>query len=231
MIKIFYKKNLLRYLRGDGVEIGALHKPLPLTGSKINKIRYVDRMTNEDLRKHYPELNELPLVEVDIVDDGSTLSTIADESLDFIIANNLIEHLENPIRALENWHAKLKAGGIIYMAVPNKRHTFDKDRSLTTIEHLVGDYTASKDMLEKRNFYHFVETAEIIEKRVGKDAEERVIDLINRDYSIHHHTWDYRSFKAFLNYVISTMKISYAIVDSSSTDWITKEFVFILRKI
>ncbi|HMN62180.1 MAG TPA: methyltransferase domain-containing protein [Anaerolinea sp.] len=223
-------KRARKYIHGYGVEIGALHKPFKLTGLPVSKISYVDRMTNEDLRKQYPELNDLDLVEVDIVDDGSTLSRIPDESLDFIIANNLIEHLQNPIKTLENWHRKLRPGGIIYLAVPDKRYTFDIDRKITTIHHLVEDYRAGDEEIIRRNYSHFVETAEIIEKRTGKDAQDRVNDLISRNYSIHFHAWDFRSFKKFLGYIITEMKIQYTIVDHVISTPLTKEFVFILGK-
>ncbi len=64
------------YLRGEGIEIGALHNPLRLP--RAAHVRYVDRMSREDLRKHYPELSRRDLVPVDIIDDGERLSTLQD---------------------------------------------------------------------------------------------------------------------------------------------------------
>ncbi len=225
-----FRKNNKKYLHGSGIEIGALHKPLDLRELDIDKISYVDRMTNEELRKQYPELNDLPLVQVDLVSDGSILEAIPDESLDFIIANHLIEHLENPIMALKNWYSKLKPQGILYMAVPDKRYTFDKNRPNTTNQHLYDDYISTKKEMLERNRDHFITTAEIIEKRTGKDAEERVNDLIARNYSIHFHAWDFNSFKNFIEYVISQMQISYTIHDFSRTNRFIGECIFILGK-
>ena len=79
-----------RYLEGEGIEIGALHRPLAVAPGA--RVRYVDREDERELRRHYPELAELPLVPVDIVDDGETLSTLADASVDFVIANHFIEY-------------------------------------------------------------------------------------------------------------------------------------------
>jgi len=76
------------YIRGDGIEIGALHYPTKV--SRRARVRYVDRMSVPDLRKHYPELNLLKLVHVDIVDDGERLETIGDLTQDFVIANHLL---------------------------------------------------------------------------------------------------------------------------------------------
>jgi len=69
-----------QYLRGSGIEIGPLHQPLEVS-SQAN-VRYVDRMPVEEL-KQYPELSAYNLVEPDILDDGETLSSISDDSVDF----------------------------------------------------------------------------------------------------------------------------------------------------
>ena len=62
------------YLRGHGIEIGALHNPLKVP--RRAHVSYVDRMAVPDLRAHYPELAREKLVPVDIIGDGETLSTL-----------------------------------------------------------------------------------------------------------------------------------------------------------
>src|SRR5262245_25200764 len=71
---------------GEGIEIGGLHIPLRVPGGV--RLRYVDRMPVEELRKHYPELANEKLVPVHVIDDGEKLATFARESQDFIIANH-----------------------------------------------------------------------------------------------------------------------------------------------
>src|SRR5690348_10635190 len=96
------------YLRGEGLEIGALHEPLQL--SSRAHVKYVDRLSVPDLRRHYPELNNLNLVNVDIIDDGERLTTIPANSQDFIVANHMLEHCKNPIQTLQSFLSKLKPG-------------------------------------------------------------------------------------------------------------------------
>ncbi|MDP9254039.1 MAG: hypothetical protein M3O66_03725, partial [Verrucomicrobiota bacterium] len=79
-----------RFIKGNGLEIGALHQPLKLY--KGARVRYLDRLPTEELRRHYPELANETQVNVDIVDDGETLRTIEDASYDFVIASHLVEH-------------------------------------------------------------------------------------------------------------------------------------------
>ncbi len=42
-----------------------------------------------------------------------------DETFDIIICNDVLEHLENPVAALENIKKALKKGGILYINTPN----------------------------------------------------------------------------------------------------------------
>src|SRR5262249_28614265 len=120
-----------QYIRGQGIEIGALHMPLRVPRSA--KVKYVDRFSADGLRAHYPELNDEDIVQVDIVTDGERLEAIADATQDFVIANHFIEHCQNPIGALLNMFRVLKLGGVLYLAIPDKRCSFDADRPSTTL--------------------------------------------------------------------------------------------------
>jgi predicted SAM-dependent methyltransferase len=173
------------YLSGNGIEIGALHQPLRVPTAA--RVRYVDRMTAPDLRRQYPELAGSPLVDIDIIDDGERLATIETGSQDFVIANHFIEHCQNPVLTLQNLFRVLKAGGVLYMAVPDKRFTFDVDRPCTTAEHVMRDFT---DGPEGSRLQHFEEWARLVNKRVGEtEVAEEVRRLVEMDYSIHFHVW------------------------------------------
>lgn len=174
-----------KYLQGEGIEIGALN--LPLRVPEWAKVKYVDRLSIPDLKKQYPEIETQGLTAPDIVDDGELLETVADASQDFVIANHFIEHCQNPLLALKNMFRVLKPKGILYLGVPDKRFTFDVDRPVTPLQHILEDYqegpARSKQM-------HFEEWVRVVEKVGGEtDAEKRVNELLEQDYSIHYHVW------------------------------------------
>lgn len=173
------------YIYGNGIEIGALHNPLSVP--KSANVKYVDRMREDDLRRQYPELGEFDLVNVDIVDDGEVLGSIGNSTQDFVIANHFLEHCQDPINAIENMLRVLKTDGILYLAIPDKRYTFDCDRPLTPIEHTLKYYEDGPSW-SKRS--HFEEWAKIIDK-IQDDAEVKVrVDyLMDMGYSIHYHVW------------------------------------------
>src|SRR5579863_10645897 len=76
------KRLSAQFIRGSGIEIGALHNAL-WTPRRAG-VTYVDRLDVEGLRRHYPELNHLPLARVEVIDDGETLKSFAANSQDFI---------------------------------------------------------------------------------------------------------------------------------------------------
>lgn len=65
---------------------------------------------------------------------------VVDDSTDFIVANHVLEHCENPLGTLENWVDKLSPGGILFITVPDMEKTFDRDRAVTAVEHLLANY-------------------------------------------------------------------------------------------
>jgi predicted SAM-dependent methyltransferase len=196
----------LAYLSGAGLEIGALQNPLkvPPTAS----VKYVDRLSRDDLRLQYPELQGCPLVEVDLIDEGERLNTIADGSQDFVIANHFLEHCQDPIEALGNVIRVLRSGGIAYLAVPDKRFTFDRDRPTTSLDHLVRDHEEGPEWSKET---HFLEWVRFVEPTFGRvyptDAavSTRVRQLMEMDYSIHFHNWTTAEITALLGDCIGTL--------------------------
>jgi SAM-dependent methyltransferase len=131
----------VKYIRGEGIEIGALHKPLAID-NRVANVRYVDYKTLEENRKRYPELKNEEIVETTIIDDGFILSSLEPESVDFVIANHALEHSPDPYGTLEIWLNRLKQGGIIFVTVPIAEKCYDKGRPITSIEHLASDHEA-----------------------------------------------------------------------------------------
>jgi SAM-dependent methyltransferase len=173
------------FLHGDGIEIGALHQPLIVP--RTARVNYVDRMTVAGLRQHYPELANAPLVETDIVDDGETLATIADATQDFVIANHFIEHCENPLLTFRNLLRVLKPGGIVFMAVPDKRFTFDVDRPCTTLDHVLRDFSEGPEWSKRQ---HYEEWSRLVNKHTDpSEVNAEAQHLIDMKYSIHFHVW------------------------------------------
>lgn len=173
-----------KYLAGDGIEIGALYNPLPVPEGA--RVRYVDKARGEALRLLYFEVSQYTLVEPDFLEDGRTLPSFADGSLDFVISSHFLEHCDDPIGALSRHVGVLRPGGVLYLAVPDCRKTFDAPRAVTTLEHLWRDYEEGPQSSREE---HYRDWALHVNGRTGADLESwwRLLDAV--DYSIHFHVW------------------------------------------
>ena len=211
-----------RYLAGEGIEIGALHLPLALPAGA--RARYVDRMSVADLRRHYPEMAGFRLLDVDIIDNGETLATLADASVDFVIANHFIEHTEDPLRTIANHLRVIRPGGILFLAVPDKRHTFDIDREVTSLAHVIRDH---EDGPAGSRPGHYEEWVRHVEQTPEADVGSRAHELDASDYSIHFHAWTADAFLELLRYAQDHLGRPFSIEESVLTG---HELVVVLRR-
>jgi SAM-dependent methyltransferase len=141
MLSIMENRRMMAaQLCGDGIEFGALMAPTPLPPTA--RARYADHRSTQELRDRYPKVDVKP---VDIVLKSNDLSEIEDRSCDFIIANQVIEHLPNPLGGLEVWARKLKLDGTLFISYPLGRYCPDKARPITTLDHLISDYNRNTD--------------------------------------------------------------------------------------
>jgi glycosyltransferase involved in cell wall biosynthesis/SAM-dependent methyltransferase len=209
-----------RYISGVGIEIGPLHRPLPVPPGAT--IQYVDRMPESELRAHYPEYAGADFVHVDVIDDGERLHKFKDDSLDFVIANHFIEHCEDPIGTIESHLRVLRPGATYYLAAPDMRRTFDAERPLTSLEHLVRDYHEGPTWSRES---HFREWARLVMH--ADDVEGEIDRLIQAKYSIHFHVWTQETFLDLLLHCRQSLGFRFEI---EAQDRVEEEFITVLRK-
>jgi SAM-dependent methyltransferase len=176
-----------QYLTGTGMELGALHMPAKVAPGA--RVKYLDSRPTEEVTARYAEeLQGHQTVQVDIVTDGNTLAGVADDSQDFFIANQVLEHLENPLLALQNMFRVLKSKGVLFLSLPDKRHTFDIDRPVTTFEHIRTDFEQGADWSREAHYREWIRLVEKLE-----DAQETTARLeflmTTIKYPIHFHVW------------------------------------------
>ncbi len=179
-----WRHEFAKKLSGKGLEIGALHRPLA-THDKMD-MDYADRLSLEDLRKHYPELAKLNVVSPNIISDAETLQGVGDNTYDFLVSAHLIEHMRDPIGAIKTWARVVRPGGLLYLIVPDKRGSFDCYRSRTALEHMILDY---REPSEKRDFAHYVDYSVLVHSKEGKEALADAKKLVEEEYSIHFHVF------------------------------------------
>lgn len=214
-----------RYVHGEGVEIGALHMPLKLAEDATAK--YVDYIPVDELRRQYPELKKLNLVDVSLVDNAEKLTKVKNNSVDFIIANHFLEHCQDPIGTVVTFFSKLRGNGILYMAVPDKRYTFDMNRKITTYKHLEDEHKSFPAKKFLRAHCQEIATETEGAKNIKK-IKERVKYLIDSNYSIHYHVWTQKELVEFFYKTAEKYDLNLEIEAIANN---VHEVIFIIRKV
>jgi GT2 family glycosyltransferase/predicted SAM-dependent methyltransferase len=216
------RSGFLRYLSGAGLEIGAYDNPLSLPSGA--SAVYADCLSPEVLKKICPDA-KLP----DFVGDAEALSEIPDKRFDFIIANHVLEHTTDPIAALLEWHRLLRDNGVLFLALPDKRFTFDRPRERTPLKHLISDHKSDQPA-RYRNFEHLKEWATHVEGLAEGSAEwaEWVNSQFQNGYNIHNHVWILEDVLQLISYLRLKIGVCYDLLDYSQTSDGDMEFILVL---
>jgi SAM-dependent methyltransferase len=135
-----------RYLDGlRGVEIGgAAHNAFNLDTVNVDRTGSMDTVYKRE---------ELELagkaMAVDVVARGDELP-FSDDYFDFVLASHVIEHMPDPIKALNEWTRVARL--YVYVVVPHRDRTFDRDRPLTPVDELLERHAAGFDSSEDRHW-------------------------------------------------------------------------------
>lgn len=210
------------YISGSGVEIGAFTQPTDLSPD-VN-VKYYDKYPPEKVREFYVESWGRPLCVPHYWGDAQFLNGLPEEPMDFIIANHVIEHLEDPIMFLKSVAKHLTSGGRALIAAPDKRVSFDRNRPLTTNRHLFDDHEKGAQYSRDE---HYAEWAHLVDGLVDDQARKRARELNEQDYSIHFHVWTPMSFVNFITQACAAFNIPLELIFMNQTPG---EVVVILQR-
>lgn len=202
----------LEYIQGAGVEIGALHFPLPVAEDVT--VRYLDRVSREVSVRKFPEIDGSNIVSPALLCDGLSLLPIRDCSQGFVIANHVLEHAADPIQSLLSWSSLLRPGGTLFLSVPIAERCFDNGRSITPVAHFIEDYRLTgekkKPEMDLRNRSHCREWITVSVVNLSREMNqgyvlptpeglEKELDrMVSQADEIHFHTFTIDSFAEFL---------------------------------
>jgi SAM-dependent methyltransferase len=128
------------------------------------------------------------------VRDAVDLFGIPSGSFDFLLASHVLEHVANPLRALEEWTRVLNAAGVMVLVVPHKEGTFDHRRPVTTLNHLIDDYvngTEEDDLTHLQESLALHDFARDPKLTNSCELATRCADNVNHRW-LHHHVFNTR---------------------------------------
>ncbi|MGQ0723533.1 MAG: methyltransferase domain-containing protein [Candidatus Eiseniibacteriota bacterium] len=118
---------------GAGLEIGPSFRPL-VPKSAGGNVKIADHADAETLRTKYREVPGASerIEDVDFVMSGGLAQSIPLRShFDWIVASHVIEHVADLVGFLSDCELLLKPGGVLALAVPDKRFCFDAARGIS----------------------------------------------------------------------------------------------------
>jgi SAM-dependent methyltransferase len=138
-------QEILKYIgtSASGIEVAPWFKPIiPRGGGRqVVVLDLFDRSTLIDRAESDPNIDKamIPQIgEVDLVGSACEIAELVcarygpDARFDFVVSSHNLEHLPDPVRFLQGCEALLVPGGIVAMAVPDKRACFDFFRPHTS---------------------------------------------------------------------------------------------------
>jgi SAM-dependent methyltransferase len=139
--------------KGNGVELGALYWPTPLT--QDHNILYSDIRTRDESLKFYndkaPPVEQSPgMIDIDFKIGLNDFCIDCPKELDFFISNHCIEHVPLPQIFLKAVEIVLRPGGVAMITVPDAQKIYDRPRARTR----VTDFYGSIDSKRLEYIYH-----------------------------------------------------------------------------
>ncbi|MEW6268368.1 MAG: methyltransferase domain-containing protein [Thermodesulfobacteriota bacterium] len=140
-----YRASRLAFLRGvvdleraEGLEVGALDFPTVLPGA--GRCAIADSRSADELARLFGiERATIPDTDYLVAKDRALADQIA-RRFDYVVLCHVLEHVPDPIRFLNEIAELLRPGGVLVLAIPDKRHTPDASRPSSTVEQLLESH-------------------------------------------------------------------------------------------
>jgi hypothetical protein len=237
-----------------GVELGPLDRPLVRRSD--GDVLYADHLSTEGLARKYAghaaagPTARGALVAVDLVLEHQTLAqALGDRGpVDYIVASHVIEHLPDPVGWLNACAEALCEDGVLFLAIPDKRFSFDRLRSLTTTGDLVGAYLAKAVRPSPAQvFEHFSRAVQVDPRAVwagtgtapplfeghGPEAgftQASLVQEVGAVFDVHCSVFTPDSFLAVFAEIVAIGLIPFEIAELTPTQRGELEFLVLLRK-
>jgi predicted SAM-dependent methyltransferase len=124
--------------------------------------------------------------------EADDLKDIPSSTYDAVISSHVIEHIADPLSALEEWQRVLVKHGALILIVPHKTGTFDHKRSVTCFKHLLDDY---HNKVGPDDMTHYSEILEMhdIDMDTGIESYAELKQRSKNNFEnrcLHHHVFD-----------------------------------------
>lgn len=182
----FRREVILPYLNHpiSALEIGPFIRPT-LEKAEAD-LKTLDCYDTDELRQHAIRIGENPysVIHVDYVCKDENYCNVVTDEFDMIIAAHVAEHVVGFVGYFQTLRKLLKHGGHCMIVLPDKRYSFDKFRSDTSLaylifQHLQPEFPAKAfHALESAMLYDkgYINAENVAEERLSIDSLRKALD-------------------------------------------------------
>jgi SAM-dependent methyltransferase len=118
------------------------------------------------------------------------LNDFNDNTFGWVAFRDVLEHVPDPILGLLECKRVLKDGGTLFALIPDKRYTYDVDRPITSLQHLIADFMTGVDTSEDEHWEEWCKL--VLSKQEGEEHRAREKDKERQLANgwLHRHVWD-----------------------------------------
>lgn len=139
---------------------------------------------------------------IQYISDATDLCHFSDASFDFVISSNCLEHIANPLKALEEWIRVIKDEGLLLLVLPKKEFCFDWKRPITKFSHLLADYQNNTTESDLTHLDEILDLHDLtMDKPAGSLEAFKARSLKNiENRALHHHIFDTELLREIYHY-------------------------------
>ena len=235
------------FLDGRFLELGAFDNPM-FRKEDGDNVKYVDWHSKAELielSKTSPNRDISKIVDVDYIIKSNELSKAIGDKFDLVCASHVIEHIPDMCRWFEELSALLTPRGQIFLAIPDKRYTFDFFRQISRATEFVRAYQEKlviPSMWQLADHFYYHQKVNVAEIWAGKNPAAfqprfslaHALDLAERKSSSYTdaHCWVFTSdtFCQLIDDLRSSGIVNLEVTNIQHPLEQTNEFMVMLRK-
>ena len=133
--------------------------------------------------------------------EATRLTGLPDAAYDFVLSSHCLEHVANPLAALREWWRVTCVGGHLILILPDPPSTFDHRRPVTSLDHLLEDFTHSTTESDLTHLPEILNLHDLTRDPAAGSLDKFKARGLNNAESrcLHHHVFDLELIRSVLD--------------------------------
>ena len=181
-----------------GLEIGG---PSPLGTDIYENVASIDNVifSKETVWSQQTEM----IFSKIIINDATKIIDISNDTYDFVFASHTLQHIANPLKALNEWLRVLHSDGHLILVLPEKTETFDHKREISPLKTLISQYERNVGEDDLSSLGEILRFHDLSRDLKAGNLEEFTKRSLNNyeNRCLHHYVYNSHLLKEICNYL------------------------------